>query len=225
MTRTLSTMVAAVLQRVSRKAGLAAMLGAVAAASTIGFAGVAHAAPRPDLTGGGQMYGDPGAAAAYWRRQHGSNCGEMAVADVVGEVTGREPTEQQIDDTAQGTPSVAHPGSIWKPGGTTENRDLTVLLAHYGVQATASSSSLGVLEQSLAGRRKVIVGVNSETLWNQRGNRGVEDHFVVVTGIDTKAGVVHLNDSGSNTGRDEQIPLATFEQAWATSNHFTVVTR
>ncbi len=225
MTSTLSTMVATVSRRVSRRAGLAAMLGAVAAASTIGFAGAAHAAPHPDGNGGGQMYGDPGAAASFWRRQHGSNCGEMAVADVIGEVTGREPGEQQIDDTAQGTPSVAHPGPIWKPGGTTENRDLTVLLAHYGVQASASSSSLGVLEQSLAGRRKVIVGVNSETLWNQRGNRGVENHFVVVTGIDTKAGVVHLNDSGSNTGRDEQVPLATFEQAWATSNHFTVITR
>ncbi len=215
MTRTLSTMIA--------------ILGAAAAASTIGFAGVAHASPRPDKNGGGQMYGDPGAAAAYWRRQHGSNCGEMAVADVIGEVTGRQPTEQQIDDTAQGTPSEVHPGPIWKPGGTTENRDLPVLLAHYGVQSAAMSSSLGALEQSLAGRRKVIVGVNSETLWNQRGNHGVEDHFVVVTGVDTRAGngagVVHLNDSGSNTGRDEQVPLATFEQAWATSNHFTVVTR
>ena len=71
----------------------------------------------------------------------------------------------------------------------------------------------------------MIVGLNSEILWNQGGNRSAEDHFVVVTGIDTKAGVVHLNDSGSNTGRDEQVPLATFEKAWATSQHFAVVTK
>ena len=48
---------------------------------------------------------------------------------------------------------------------------------------------------------------------------------MVVTGVDTKAGVVHLNDSGSNTGRDEQVPLATFEKSWATSHNFAVATR
>jgi hypothetical protein len=47
---------------------------------------------------------------------------------------------------------------------------------------------------------------------------------VVVTGIDTKVGVVHLNDSGSNTGRDEQVRIATFEKSW-TSQNFTVVTK
>jgi len=221
MTSTLSTMVAAV----SRRTGLAAMLGAVAAASMIGFAGVAHAAPRPDLNGGGQLYGDPGAAASYWRRQHGSNCGEMAVADVVGQVTGREPAEQQINATAENTPSVAHAGSIWKPGGATNNQDLPVLLAHYGIRAVADQSTTGALEQDLAQGRKVIVGLNSEILWNQRGNRSQEDHSVVVTGIDTRAGVVHLNDSGSNTGRDEQVPMATFEKSWATSHDFAVATR
>ena len=61
--------------------------------------------------------------------------------------------------------------------------------------------------------------------WNQPGNRNVSNHFVVVTGIDTKAGVVHLNDSGIKTGRDEQIPIATFQKAWATSHNSAVVTR
>ncbi len=71
----------------------------------------------------------------------------------------------------------------------------------------------------------MIVGLNGEILWNQHGDRGQEDHFVVVTGIDTKAGVVHLNDSGSNSGRDEQVPIATFEKSWATSRNFAVVTK
>ncbi len=48
---------------------------------------------------------------------------------------------------------------------------------------------------------------------------------MVVTGIDTKAGVVHLNDSGAKAGRDEVVSMATFEAAWATSNNFAVVTR
>jgi hypothetical protein len=37
--------------------------------------------------------------------------------------------------------------------------------------------------------------------------------------------VVHLNDSGIKAGRDEQVPLATFERVWATSNNVAVVTK
>lgn len=51
------------------------------------------------------------------------------------------------------------------------------------------------------------------------------NHFVVVTGIDTKAGVVHLNDSGIIAGRDEQVSIATFEQAWAPNHNSAVVTK
>ena len=48
---------------------------------------------------------------------------------------------------------------------------------------------------------------------------------MVVTGIDTKAGVVHLNDSGIKTGRDERVPITTFEQAWAAGHNSAVVTK
>jgi hypothetical protein len=211
-----------------RIARIVAVWGAWSAAATVsvfGFAGIAHAAPAPNVAHGGGMYGDPAAAAQYWRRQHDSNCAEMAVADVVGQVTGHEPTEQQINAAAEATPSVAHRGSIWKPGGATNNLDLPVLLAHYGVGSTGAQSTTGALEQDLVQGRKVIVGLTSEILWNQRGNRSQEDHSVAVTGIDTKAGVVHLNDSGSNTGSDEQVPIATFEKSWATSQNFAVMTK
>jgi hypothetical protein len=208
-----------------------AALSGVLAASALGMLGLggntaaAHASPAITVAHGNQMFGDPAAAAQYWRRQHDSDCAEMAMADVIGQVTGREPTEQQIDGMAEHTPSVAHPGSVWQPGGATDNQDQPVLLARYGVRADTSQSNIAALEQDLAQGRKVIVGVNSATLWNTRGNRSGEDHSVVLTGIDTKAGVVHLNDSGSNTGRDEQVPLATFEKSWATSQNFAVVTR
>jgi len=36
---------------------------------------------------------------------------------------------------------------------------------------------------------------------------------------------VHLNDSGNNAGRDEQVPLATFERSWATGGNYAIVTR
>jgi hypothetical protein len=46
----------------------------------------------------------------------------------------------------------------------------------------------------------------------------------VVTGVDTANNVVHLNDSGTEKGRDEQIPMALFIQSWNTSNERLVVT-
>ena len=222
MASTLGTKVAAT----ARTAGLAALVGAGAAA-LVGFAGAAHAAPGaapPDGHHAGGMYGNPDAAAPYWRHQTSTDCGEMSVADVVGQVTGDEPTERQITTMAENTPSTVHSGSIWAPGEYTSNADLAVLLARYGIRATASHSSIQALEQDLADGQKVIVGLSDETIWNKPGDRTSEDHFVVVTGVDARAGVVHLNDSGIPNGRDEQVSIATFETAWATSHNFIVVT-
>ncbi len=223
MTNALSTKIAA-----ARIAGLAAVLSAAAAASVIGFAGAAHAAPgtpSPPANHHAGMHGDPAAAAPYWHyQQQDYDCAEMAVADVIGQITGRQPTEDEITATAENTPSVSHPGSIYHPSGRTSNQDLVVLLEHYGVRAAGVHTDTDALEQDLDQGRRVIVGVNDKTIWNESGNRTQENHFVVVTGIDDKAGVVHLNDSGARAGRDEQVSIATFEQAWATSGNFTVAT-
>ena len=219
MTNTSSTRVA----KMGRIAGLTAALSAAASAAMVGFAGAAHAAPSSSTADG--MHGDPAAAAPYWRhQQQGYDCGEMAVADVVGQITGQEPTEDEITATAENIPSVSHPGPIYRSSGKTKNQDLPVLLAHYGIQAAAIHTNTGALERALDQGHKVIVGVNDKTIWNEPGNRAQENHFVVVTGIDTKAGVVHLNDSGSKGGRDEQVSIATFEAAWNTSDNFAVVT-
>jgi predicted double-glycine peptidase len=208
----------------ARRAGLATVLAAAATATVVGFAGAAHAATSDSNHPGG-MYGNPAAAAPYWREQtNDSDCGEMAVADVVGQVTGNEPTEKQITAVAENTPSTVHSGPIWTPGKYTSNGDLAALLAHYGIQSAASHGSMQGLEQDLANGQKPIVGLNAETIWNQPGDRTNEDHFVVVTGIDTSTGMVHLNDSGIKNGQDEQVPISTFEKAWATSHNFVVVT-
>jgi hypothetical protein len=103
--------------------------------------------------------------------------------------------------------------------------DIALLLARYGVGSDARPYSTDALEQALARGHKVIAGANGPILWNQRGDRSVQDHFVVVTGIDTNADVVHLNDSGNNAGRDEQVPLATFERSWTTSGSYAIITR
>ncbi len=221
MARTLTTKVAAAVH-------IVAVLCATAATSSVTLAPAVHAAPGPPVPDADHkmgMYGDPAAAAAYWRQQHGSDCGEMAVADVVGEITGRQPTERQITSVAENTSGATGSGSIWKPPGNTDIRDLPLLLWHYWIRADNVQTNTNALEQNLAESRKVIVLLNAETIWDRPGNRDSANHFVVVTGIDTRAGVVHLNDSGINTGRDEQVLIATFERAWAPNYNSAVVTK
>jgi predicted double-glycine peptidase len=214
MINTLSTRVGAA----ARIAGPVVVLS-VAAPLVVAFAGAAHAARDG-------MHGEPAAAAPYWRyQQQDYDCGEMAVADVIGQITNREPSEDEITAAAASIPSVSHPGSIYRPAGKTSNSDLPVLLAHYGIQTRAVHTDTDALAQDLDQGHKVIVGLNNKTIWNEPGNRSQENHFVVVTGIDTTAGVVHLNDSGVQAGRDEQTSITTFEKAWATSDNFAVVTK
>jgi hypothetical protein len=185
----------------------------------VGLAGVAQGDPN------GQMYGDPDAAAPYWRYQHQQDCGLMAVADVVGQVTGKEPSQVGIELRGVFTKSEAHRGRIYRFDGTSPE-DLVVLLQKYGIQSQLTTgNTMGSIEQDLAGGRKVIAALNAETIWNSPGNRNEADHAVVVTGVDTRNHIVHLNDSGIATGRNEQIPMATFTQAWATGNDLLIVTQ
>jgi Peptidase_C39 like family len=218
MTNTLSTK--------TRIAGHAIWLSVVAATAMVGFAAAANAAPHGPSSREVGMHGDPAAAARYWRyQQQDYDCAEMAVADVVGQQTGRLPSEDEVTSAAEKIPSVAHPGPIYKPAGKTRNQDVPVLLAHYGIQSDIVHPNINALTQDLDRGQKIIVGINDKTLWNKPGDRSVENHFVVVTGIDTTANVVHVNDSGIKAGRDEQVSLATFEAAWKASDNFAVVTR
>jgi hypothetical protein len=221
-------MISSVTTGVARATRIAVPLWATIAAAIVASAAVAHATTgqrAPDADHELGMYGDPAAAGAYWRQQHASDCGEMAVADVVGELTGRQPNEGQITALAEGTPSTVKAGPIWQSPGNTNIRDLPVLLWHYWITADNVQISTAGLEQALVDKRKVIAIVNAETIQDRPGRRDSANHFVVVTGVDTKAGVVHLNDSGVETGRDEQVSLATFERAWAPNHNSAIVTR
>jgi hypothetical protein len=189
-------------------------------AAALGLTAVAHA--------DGQLYGDPEAAAPYWRYQHQQDCGLMAVADVIGQLTGREPSQVGMELRGIFTKSESHRGDVYHFDGTSP-QDLVLLLQKHGIQSDLTTgNSMGTIEQDLAGGHKVIAALNAETIWNYpagEGNRTTPDHAVVVTGVDTGANIVHLNDSGTPNGRNEQIPLATFSQAWATSDDLLIVTR
>ena len=79
-------------------------LAAVAGAIALAAAGPANAISE-------KMYGDPAAAAQYWRyQQYSDDCVLMSSADVVGELTGALPPEEAIIDMAHSTPSSQAPG-------------------------------------------------------------------------------------------------------------------
>jgi len=222
------------IKKTASRTALAAMVGAAALAGSIGLASTASA----------ELYGDPDAAAQYWLPQHYDDCGLMAVADVVGQLSGDTVSEQEIINVAQQTPSQTHPGSIYiKPadvadpnsGLGSDPRDIVVLLKQFGITAVITDEELAdepdgtptgmeALAEYLDEGHKVIVGVNAETIWDVAGDRTHADHAVVVTGIDTTEGVVHLNDSGIKEGRDEQVSIDTFAAAWATSDNTMIVT-
>jgi Peptidase_C39 like family len=201
---------------VTRTASLATLLVAAA----IGLAGVARA--------DGQMYGDPQAAAPYWRYQHQQDCGLMAVADVIGQLNGREPSQIGMELRGIFTKSESHRGDVYHFDGTSP-QDMVLLLQKHGIASDLTTgNSMGTLEQDLAGGHKVIAALNAETIWNYppgNGERTMPDHAVVVTGVDTGANIVHVNDSGTPDGRNEQIPMATFSQAWTTSDDLLIVTQ
>ncbi len=191
--------------------------------AALGLSGVAHA----------EMFGDPDGMAGWTVRQSYNDCAIMAAADVIGQVTGNQPAEDDIVGFAKNTPSVSTPGDMiydqegdsngHTPGSIFE--DLPIVLAHYGVQGHfVDGASLNSLEQALGGGGAVIVNLNAETIWDVDGDRTVADHALVVTGVDTDAGVVHLNDSGTDDGADEQVSIGTFTAAWQTSGNEMVVT-
>lgn len=192
----------------------------------------------PSATTAG-VYGNPAAAAKHWAAQSlEDNCGLVSVADVVGEVTGDTPTERQMLDLAESTPSGANPGPIYAPrndpshagpDGGISMSDLVILLNHFGIRSEMTSESdrdengLPVLEQYLAKNRKIIAFANSSVILNADDQRSKADHFLVVTGIDTGQQIVHLNDPGADHA-DEQVSFAIFMTAWQTSDQSVIVT-
>jgi hypothetical protein len=209
------------------------------AAACIGMACVVAAGGSPLATAASGVYGDPEAAAKYWQEQSlEDNCGLMAVADVVGEITGNAPTERQMINLAEQTPSGTNPGPVYAPrddpshtngNGGIEMADEVVLLDHYGIKSAMAydkhpeQTGLPALEQYLSNNRKIIAWVNSAIIWNTDDDRTQADHFLVVTGIDTNKAIVHLNDPGVEYP-DEQVSITTFTNAWHTGEDSIVVT-
>ncbi|WP_293323114.1 hypothetical protein [Mycobacterium sp.] len=215
---------------VVRATAVTVFVGLVALTGAGGTSVVLAAPAAADPSG---MYGDPAKAAQYWAAQSfNNNCVLMSVAGVVGQITGQMPSEQQIIELAQSTPSVAASGTTVytdTEGEGVDTRDIAVLLTHYGIQATTSEDAKGeaaltALENALGSHHAVMIPVSSATIWEGH-HAQTGDHEVVVIGVDAGNGVAHLNDSGTDDGRDEQVPVATFMSAWGGGDFEMTVTQ
>ena len=221
-----------------KDAARAATVATVVGAAALGLAGTAHA----------DLYGNPEKAAPYWQHQQLDNCVLMATADMVGELKGKKISEFEITAVATVTPSVVHPGTIYVPpvgslddpnqGMGTDPQDVLRLLQHYDLTGKFGGdlaknvdnkfvvqTGMDSLAEYLKEGHKIMAIVNAQTIWGTTdGPFDKANHALVVTGIDTDKGIVHLNDSGNPKGRDFQVQMATFEKAWATSGQSIVVT-
>lgn len=206
----------------------------VAGAAALAFAGhlatVVDAAS--DTSVSGVLDGDPSWAVQYWFAQTQNDCTLASSADVVGQVTGDEPSESSVISRAvsmklYNTSQYDSSDGAYGGGPITEDPSLIVnLLKSYGVQSSfQTGQTMTELEQDLVIGRAVIAGVDAEFIWNVTDPSAnpsndpdgyAADHALVVTGIDTATGIVYLNDSGNhNVGREERVPISVFEKAWA----------
>jgi hypothetical protein len=230
----------------SRAALVAFVSGAAAFGLAMGTAQAAPDGPKPP-TSAGTLYGDPQSAARFWRHQEfDDDCVPMSVADVVGQITGNQPSELAIVDVAHATPSTIHSGPVYTlpirsdHGGGAAFGDESALLARYGIRAvstdkesaeiTHTATGMEALEQYMSRGQKVIVAVNAELIWGRpvkdkrKTGEPKANHAVVVTGVDTARGMVHLNDTGSTIGRDATVPIDVFAAAWGSSDNQMTVT-
>jgi hypothetical protein len=191
----------------------------------------------------GEVLGNPIQEEQYWGHQsHQDDCQEMAMADIVGQLTGHEPSEAEMVSLTEQMASASHPGDVYVPGQGTSTQDAVEVFSHYGITSTYSDDQGGTvssdqclqsLESALSNGGKPLVSVDAPMIWDSLGiahqlDPGQPDHAVVVTGIDTSTNTVYLNDSGvgdtdGQHGAGEAVPLDVFMQSWATSGHEMVV--
>ncbi len=202
-------------------------------AATIALAGPASAADA--------MHGDPVVGAENWSKQHYDDCTLMATAHLIGHFTGDTPDEEDIIAVAGKTPSGEGHGPIYiKPanlddpntGDGAATTDMPALMAKYGVDGTYTDDDVSAhsgmatgmvaLERYLDVSGAVLAVADADIIWDQPGEH-YGPHAVMVTGVDTSAGIVHLNDSGPEDGADEQVPIDQFEKAWGMYDHQLVV--
>ena len=168
--------------------------------------------------------GDPARRAAYIYPQDGSTCGIGAQVQVLADagLVAADPAALKTKEDelyARALRLGYFTGSTGDPkrrenGGTANQRvgDLLDMPVRKRFAATDEE-----LFEAVKGGRMIIVGADTERLWNDRRFRG-GGHFVAVTGaeLDRKTGKplgYYINDTGTNEG-GRFVTLKQFNAAW-----------
>lgn len=217
-----------------RLVAIRSTIGVACCVTSIGLAGLATADPT-------DYHGDPDAGSTTWSQQTLDDCALMATAHLIGLFTDHTPTETEIIARAAATPSGIHAGSIYhlpgdpdhpnESGDGAATEDMPLLMKHYGLTGTYTDddtaadvelpTGIDALKHYLDISKAVLAVADADTLWDDPEDYG--PHAVVVTGIDDRAGIVHINDSGPDDGADEQVAIADFDNAWGKYGHQLVV--
>ena len=166
----------------------------------------------------GTIVGDPWEASRYWFEQSFNGaCVPASVAQIVSDYTDTPVTDDQFVE-------LANEQHLWSvgPDGTPyfSMQSAETLLNDAGVPAHLETGDMAELEQALQQGRGVMLFVDAETYWYGQPNAtGTADHAVTLTGIDEARGVVILSDTGNPNGNQIEVPIATFESAWADGNN------
>ncbi|WP_319437278.1 hypothetical protein [Mycobacterium sp. RTGN5] len=186
-----------------------------------------------------RIYGNL-ANSKYWATQSAENCVLMASASVIGQLTGKMPTEKAIADQATSTQSVVDPSRKMYLGLDTEDRvaigDAEELLkVYYNIDAVTVDTykksqgliALRALENDLKAGKAVMVGVNANAIWKVTGATPppgavaeAADHQISVIAINATTRTVYINDSGMDKG-GVAVPLAVFMRAWQADSYET----
>lgn len=171
----------------------------------------------------------------WHEQQHPDTCAIVSQEIILESLTGQNFSEDELMHEAQ------HNG-WYIPGGGTPWDHVGDLIEAHGIPIDRGhDNTIHDLETILERGDKVIVGVNGDDIWNPHTPSFFEsllseipfmpgqhaDHAVQVVSIDRSNPdnpIVVLNDSGTPNGAGERVSLATFEQAWSTSDHFMVNT-
>jgi hypothetical protein len=223
------------LSRLARNVAVAVVIGT---SSVAGFSAAAMGLAGPASATSVTAYGDPETSADNWQIQTlDDSCVLMSIASVVGDLTGELPSEREMVRLAGRIPSVVHEGPIYTRTDDVSGTmmpDALTLLDHYGITAgitdqerefeSGIETGMGTLKWYLGSGSGIIVSLNSNIVWDTEGDREWANHAVAVTGVDSKRGIVHINDSAYDGGANKEVPFEVFEKAWRTSDYRMIVT-
>jgi len=174
---------------------------------------------QPDDNYPNGISGDPAESMTYWECQGDTNrCALYSQKFVIEELN---PSVGEIDIEEFAEIAKEH-GWFTEEGGTTF-LNMNNMLDYYGIENEMSfHNSIDDIEECLNNGGKVIVSIDCHEIWYGEDNNifapeSSSNHAVEVIGInrtDPNHPMVILNDSGTQNGRGEMVPLDVFEGAW-----------